>query len=500
MAHHDVHGRAALVAAALADRVGVECVTVADAAAARSAAAGLPAPVVCAAVDRRSLAALRDVSTTLLLVGPRCEIPSLDGDLVACLDGSVRAETVLPVAASWSGALGLPLWLVSAVSSPEASAMAHRSGDLLQSGYLAGVVSALGGAGAVTGWDVLHGHPPAAVVDHARHSHPALVALNSHGATTAARAPWGRTPGRVVLASPVPVLLTRTSAEPLAPPVPRVRPVPVARRPVPRPAIVPLPVRDGDGLAVAARTFLSPSRLPGPTVRVRPRPSRRRAVVLALLVTGGLVIAAARAPLSYHRLGGSTRPAAELVSVRGVPVDPAAGSILVTVVTAEPVTLAGMLSAWFGGSNDVRHDPDDITATTAQWTARQLMDTAGATATEVALRHVGVDAGTVRVSVTPHGLGGPSAGLAMALELVDLLSPGDLTGGHRVAVSGALAPDGRVEAVGGIRFKAAAARRAGAEVLLVPVGAAREASLYAVGVRVVSVASFADALATLAAL
>jgi predicted S18 family serine protease len=69
-----------------------------------------------------------------------------------------------------------------------------------------------------------------------------------------------------------------------------------------------------------------------------------------------------------------------------------------------------------------------------------------------------------------------------------------------VAVSGALAPDGRVEAVGGIRYKAAAARRAGADVLIVPSTQARHAATYAGGVRVVAVSSFADALSVLASL
>ena len=496
--HHDAHGRAATLAADLADRAGVECVTVADAAAARAAALDLAAPVVCAAVDRRSIGALRDSPNTLLLVGPHCETVALGGDLVVCLDGSTRAETVLPLAASWSTALALDLWLVSAISGREANAMAHRSCDLLQSGYLAGVVAALGGT--VTGWDVLHGDPPAAIADDARHRRPALLALNSHGGSTPGRAPWGRTPHRIVLESRAPVLLTRVAAEPATPPVRRVRPAPVPRRPVPRPVVVPLPVRDGDGLATAARTFLSPTATTPPTHRVGSRDSRRQRAVVVALLLGVLVAAAARAPSSYHRLGGGTRPASELVSVTGVPTNPTAGTILVTVVTSEPASFAGVVGAWLGSTNDVQRDLDRTAAVTVEWTNRELMKTAGTNATALALRRLGVDPATVQVSVTPHGLGGPSAGLAMALELVDLLSPGDLTNGHRVAVSGALGADGRVEPVGGIRFKAAAARDAGADVLLVPVGLARIAQAHAGGVRVIAVASLSEAIAVLTAL
>jgi PDZ domain-containing secreted protein len=221
---------------------------------------------------------------------------------------------------------------------------------------------------------------------------------------------------------------------------------------------------------------------------------------VALALAASLAVLVARAPLPYHRLGGDTRPARELVSVAGAPLDPSAGTILVTVVTADPVTVAGMVRGWFGRSGDLERDPTGTVAVDARWTARRLMATAGVTARTVALRHLGLEHASLRVTVTPHGLGGPSAGLAMALELVDLLSPGDLTNGHRVAVSGALMPDGRVDTVGGIAYKAAAARRAGADVLLVPPTVAATAAQYAGSMRVVPVATFADALGALAAL
>jgi PDZ domain-containing protein len=307
-------------------------------------------------------------------------------------------------------------------------------------------------------------------------------------------------PARIVLESPVPVLLTRTRDEPVMPPVPRTRPAPAARRPVPRPRIVPLPAPGGDRLAVAARSYLSASVMRGPAARSASRWSRRRVAVAAVLVVAVFTFFAARVPLPYHRLGGTTRPAAALVSVTGTPVDPAPGIILVTIVTSEPATLAGVVGARLGHTHDVQPDPDDASATSAKWANRNLMDEAGTTATAVALHHLDVGPDAVHVAVTPHGLGGPSAGLAMALELVDLLSPGDLTGGHVVAVSGALSPDGRVGTVGGIRYKAAAARRAGADVLLVPSAVAGEASIYAGRMRVIPVASFAEALAALRAL
>src|SRR5690606_3334077 len=64
--------------------------------------------------------------------------------------------------------------------------------------------------------------------------------------------------------------------------------------------------------------------------------------------------------------------------------------------------------------------------------------------------------------------GGPSAGLAFTLALIDLLTPGELTGGHKVAVTGTIRLDGSVGPVGGGAQKAIAARNAGYEVFLVP--------------------------------
>lgn len=65
-------------------------------------------------------------------------------------------------------------------------------------------------------------------------------------------------------------------------------------------------------------------------------------------------------------------------------------------------------------------------------------------------------------------VGGPSAGLVLALGLVDKLTPGSLTGGSIVAATGTIDPEGHVGSIGGVREKAVAARQAGARVMLVP--------------------------------
>jgi Lon-like protease len=72
------------------------------------------------------------------------------------------------------------------------------------------------------------------------------------------------------------------------------------------------------------------------------------------------------------------------------------------------------------------------------------------------------------VAIDTGEVGGPSAGLAFTLALMDGLTPGELTGGERVAVTGTIAIDGTVGPVGGVPQKAVAVREAGIDVFLVP--------------------------------
>jgi len=96
---------------------------------------------------------------------------------------------------------------------------------------------------------------------------------------------------------------------------------------------------------------------------------------------------------------------------------------------------------------------------------------------------------------------GPSAGLAYALELVDLLTPGELTGGMAVAATGDLRPDGSVGPIGGVEQKTVTVRRAGAKVFLVPSANFEEAQDRAGDdLQVFAVDSFDDALKVLGGL
>lgn len=67
-----------------------------------------------------------------------------------------------------------------------------------------------------------------------------------------------------------------------------------------------------------------------------------------------------------------------------------------------------------------------------------------------------------------NNIGGPSAGLMFSLAIVDLLTPGDLTGGQVVAGTGTMAVDGAVGPISGIRQKMHGAVRDGAHWFLAP--------------------------------
>jgi PDZ domain-containing protein len=106
----------------------------------------------------------------------------------------------------------------------------------------------------------------------------------------------------------------------------------------------------------------------------------------------------------------------------------------------------------------------------------------------------------VDVEIDTNGVGGPSAGLAFALDLMEELGH-DVDHGNRVAVTGALELDGTVGEIGGVKQKTIGVERAGINVFLVPAGEnAAEARRYADGIRIVPVTSFQQALRSLATL
>lgn len=103
----------------------------------------------------------------------------------------------------------------------------------------------------------------------------------------------------------------------------------------------------------------------------------------------------------------------------------------------------------------------------------------------------------IEIDIDLGRVGGPSAGLPFALEIVRLLGK-EVTGGCRIAATGELGFDGGVIQVGGIKQKTIGARRADVDAFLVPAGAnAAEARTYADGLRIIPVETFPQTLRSL---
>jgi Lon-like protease len=111
---------------------------------------------------------------------------------------------------------------------------------------------------------------------------------------------------------------------------------------------------------------------------------------------------------------------------------------------------------------------------------------------------------TVKLPIPIHfdagDVGGPSAGLAFALDILQELGR-NVAHGKKIAATGELSLDGTVSPIGGVKQKTLGAREAGVDVFLVPAGEnAQEARRYAKGLRIVPVKNFQQALQALATL
>ena len=102
------------------------------------------------------------------------------------------------------------------------------------------------------------------------------------------------------------------------------------------------------------------------------------------------------------------------------------------------------------------------------------------------------------IDIKTGNVGGPSAGLMMALNVYNNLIPEDITNSKIIAGTGTIEIDGSVGPVGGIKQKIIAAKRAGAELILVPVANFEEAQPFETDkTAIVAVDSFDEALAVI---
>jgi len=176
---------------------------------------------------------------------------------------------------------------------------------------------------------------------------------------------------------------------------------------------------------------------------------------------------------------------------------PAAGKLypgdLVVAVNGKPVgspddVAAAIRAAGFGGTVRFTVRADDKTRTVTLSPAHLQ----GASYPAIGVSMVANF--PFHVDISSEGIGGPSAGLMWTLGLIDLLTPGDLTGGRVVAGTGVISPSGNVEPIGGVRQKVAAAEAAHARVFFVPVDNANDAASVAHGITLVPVRTYTDAL------
>ncbi len=195
------------------------------------------------------------------------------------------------------------------------------------------------------------------------------------------------------------------------------------------------------------------------------------------------------------------------------PGSPADGTLsagdTIIAVDSTPVTRSDELGAAISA-----HKPGDVVTLQVQplpaegasqvTVARQV--TLGAKPDDPTKGLLGVVSGTrdlhydmpVQVTIDSGSVGGPSAGLAFTLGTMDVLTPGSLTGGHKVATTGTINPDGTVGPIGGVHQKTVAVRDSGAELFLVPRSEYDEAKKYAGNLRVEPVDNVDDALKVLA--
>jgi Lon-like protease len=177
---------------------------------------------------------------------------------------------------------------------------------------------------------------------------------------------------------------------------------------------------------------------------------------------------------------------------------------VITAVDGHPVSSASSL---IGLTRSLR--PGDVVAYTFARLGTKRLRTVATTqggkrhaiigvavADDVKIGHI-----PVKVRYTITGIGGPSAGLAFALEIYDSLSGRHLLRGHRIAATGELDPLGDVIEIGGAKQKALGAIQAGADTFIVPTANVAAARAAAGGkLKVIGVNTFAQALAAIRAL
>jgi len=118
---------------------------------------------------------------------------------------------------------------------------------------------------------------------------------------------------------------------------------------------------------------------------------------------------------------------------------------------------------------EIAYERDGRPATTSVSPTRAVIDGEESWAIGVSLM-TDYDDFPVDVHIQLDNVGGPSAGMMFALGIIDVLTPGEATGGEDIAGTGTIDGAGNVGPIGGIRQKLYGARDAGADWFLAPEG------------------------------
>lgn len=102
------------------------------------------------------------------------------------------------------------------------------------------------------------------------------------------------------------------------------------------------------------------------------------------------------------------------------------------------------------------------------------------------------------VDLNETSIGGPSAGLMIALTVYDLVSEENLAAGRDIAGTGTIDGEGRIGPIGGIAEKVIAAAESGSSIVLVPASQEEEArSVQPDGLTIIPVATLDEAIEAL---
>jgi len=218
---------------------------------------------------------------------------------------------------------------------------------------------------------------------------------------------------------------------------------------------------------------------------------------IVVLVAVGLVAGVAPTGL-YVLKPGPARDLSQAITVPGG--DPSSGGrYLMVTVRADRATVLAAVAATFNPSWEIvpraalipggESIDDYLSRAARQMTESQQV------AIRVASEYLGHDVGAVRFDV--DGISGPSAGGMFALEIIRQVRGGPPGAGLIVAGTGILSPDGRLNKVGGVRQKVAAAEMAGATYFIVPREEAAAAEAAAREIKIIPVDSVAEAVQAL---